>query len=110
MKQGRKISGGKYHKQRKKKKYELDRQPRIVKLGKEKQKKIKARGGKIKIVLGGVDPKPIVVIGIANDEKEKLIKEAVKKSRIVDNDFYSRSYRKEMIPIFLKQSFEELAL
>lgn len=65
---------------------------------------------KIKIVLGGVDPKPIVVIGNVNDDKEKLIKDAVKISRIVDNDYYSRSYRKEMIPVFLKQSFDELGI
>jgi 4-hydroxybenzoyl-CoA reductase subunit beta len=64
--------------------------------------------GTVKIVLGGVDPKPIVVSGNVNDDKEKLIKEAIKKSRIVDNDYYSRSYRKEMIPVFLKQSFDEL--
>jgi len=66
--------------------------------------------GQIKIVLGGIDPKPVVVSGSANDDKEKLIKEAVKKSRIVDNDYYSRSYRKEMIAAFLKQSFEELGV
>lgn len=64
--------------------------------------------GTVKIVLGGVDPKPIIVSGNVNDDKEKLIKEAIKKSRIVDNDYYSRSYRKEMIPVFLKQSFDEL--
>ncbi|MEK6820490.1 MAG: 30S ribosomal protein S8e [Nanoarchaeota archaeon] len=51
MNKGRKISGGKYHKPRKKKKYELGRQERLVKLGKEKRKKIKVRGGNEKIVL-----------------------------------------------------------
>ncbi len=64
--------------------------------------------GTIKIVLGGVDPKPVVITGSVKDDKDKLIKEAIKKSRIVDNDYYSRSYRKEMIPVFLNQSFEEL--
>ena len=66
--------------------------------------------GTIKIVLGGVDPKPVVITGSVKDDKDKLIKEAIKKSRIVDNDYYSRSYRKEMIPVFLKQSFEELGI
>lgn len=51
MKTGKKISGGRYHKPRKKKKFELGRQPRIVRLGEEKRKKIKTRGGKTKIVL-----------------------------------------------------------
>ncbi len=51
MKKGRKASGGKYHKQRKKKKFELDRQPRIVKLGEVKKKKMRVKGGYIKTVL-----------------------------------------------------------
>ncbi|MCX6290331.1 MAG: FAD binding domain-containing protein [Bacteroidetes bacterium] len=64
--------------------------------------------GKIKIVLGGVDPKPVVIEGILNGSSEEYIKMAMKKSRVVDNDFYSRSYRREMIRVFLEQSFEEL--
>ncbi len=55
MKTGRKISGGRYHQPRKKKKYELGRQARIVKLGKEKEKTIRVRGGKIKRVLLSTD-------------------------------------------------------
>lgn len=51
MRIGRKISGGRYHASRKKKKYELKRHPRIVKLGKEKKKQIKVRGGAVKTVL-----------------------------------------------------------
>ena len=51
MKTGKKYTGSRYHKSRKKKKYELDRQPRIVKLGKEKRKKLRIRGGKFKVVL-----------------------------------------------------------
>lgn len=64
--------------------------------------------GKIKIVLGGVDPKPIVVEGTSSGKKEDLISQAVKKARIIDNDFYSRLYRKEMIQVFLERSFAEL--
>lgn len=63
--------------------------------------------GEIKIVIGGVDPKPIVVKGKISDKKEYLIKQTIKKPRIVDNDFYSRTYRKEMISVFLERSFEE---
>jgi len=66
--------------------------------------------GKIVIVLGGVDPKPVVISATANDNKEELIKKAVKQARIVDNDTYSREYRKEMIGVYLKRSFEELGL
>ena len=64
--------------------------------------------GAIRIVLGGVDPKPVLVEGTINDKKETLILQAVKKARIVDNDFYSRLYRKEMISVFLGQSFEKI--
>lgn len=63
---------------------------------------------KIKIVLGGVDPRPIVVEGTFSDNKQELIKQAMKKPRIVSNDVFSREYRKEMIGLFLSQSFDKL--
>jgi len=65
--------------------------------------------GKIKIVVGGVDPKPIVIEGINDNDKNELINKAVKKARIVDNDVYSREYRKAMIKVFLNRSFKELS-
>jgi len=50
MKLGRKITGGRYVKRRKKKKYALPGQRRIVKLFKEEKRKIKrVRGGKKKV-------------------------------------------------------------
>ncbi len=64
--------------------------------------------GDIKIVIGGVDPKPVVVEGTAKGIPEDYIKKALAKSRVVDNDFYSRKYRREMMRLFLEQSFEEL--
>ena len=72
MRKGRKISGGKYHKQRKKKKFELDRQPRIVKLGKEKRKKIRARGGKIKVVLLSADMANLIDKKTGKSKKVKI--------------------------------------
>ena len=65
--------------------------------------------GEIKIVLGGVDPKPIVVEGNVKN-KQELISQAIKKPRIIDNDVFSREYRKEMIGVFLNRSFNELSL
>ena len=65
---------------------------------------------KVKIVLGGVDPKPIVVEGNIEDDLNELILQATKKARTVDNDVYSRKYRKEMIAVFLKRSLQELKL
>ena len=50
MDRGRKISGGKYKKPRKKKLYEAAGQTRVVKLGEKKTKLIKTRGGDKKLV------------------------------------------------------------
>jgi 4-hydroxybenzoyl-CoA reductase subunit beta len=68
------------------------------------------RNGGVKIVLGGVDPKPVIIEGTLNDNRQDLIKLAVKKPRIVDNDVFSREYRKEMIEVFLNRSFDELGI
>lgn len=51
MKTGRKITGGKYHANRKKALHEKDSQSRLVKLGKEKRKTLKVRGGFKKTVV-----------------------------------------------------------
>lgn len=66
--------------------------------------------GKLKIVLSGVDPKPVVVEGNKNSDPEELIKEALKKSRAIDNEMFSRNYRRQMMRVFLLRSFEELGL
>lgn len=66
------------------------------------------KNGKLKIALSGVDPKPVVVEGKIEDDKDLLIKKAIKASRAVDNDMYSRKYRREMISVYLKRSFEKL--
>lgn len=66
------------------------------------------KNGKLKIALAGVDPKPVVVEGTVNNDKTALIKQAVKGARAVDNDMYSRKYRREMISVYLNRSFEKL--
>jgi 4-hydroxybenzoyl-CoA reductase subunit beta len=65
--------------------------------------------GTYKIALSGVDPKPVVVVGQIGDDIEAMIKKAVRGSRAVDNDMYSRKYRREMIPVFIKQGFKLLS-
>ena len=86
MNKGRKITGGKYHRQRKKKHYELVRQPRNTKLGKTKQKVIRGRGGNKKITLLSTD--------IANilDKKTKKAKKTKIKTVIEtpSNRFWAR--------------------
>ena len=64
--------------------------------------------GKIKIALSGVDPKAVVVQGTLDTDIEDLITQAVKGSRAIDNDMYSRKYRREMIRVYLSQSYEKL--
>ena len=51
MNKGKKISGGKYVKNRKKKSYEIAGQKRVVKKGEEKRKTKRTRGGNIKTLL-----------------------------------------------------------
>ena len=51
MRKGKKITGGKYIKSRKKKFYELLGQKKIVKLGEDKRKTKKVRGGYLKTFL-----------------------------------------------------------
>ena len=64
--------------------------------------------GKIKIALSGVDPKAVVVEGHIDDDHEELIKTAVKGSRAIDNDMYTRKYRRKMIGVQLQRSFNKL--
>jgi len=51
MKKGRKITGGKYIKRRKKKLFEQPGQKRVVKLGEEKRKTVRTQGGNTKTYL-----------------------------------------------------------
>lgn len=51
MNLGRKISGGKYHKQKKKKLYEKSPQENKVLLGETKRKSLRIRGGNKKTIL-----------------------------------------------------------
>ena len=51
MKFGRKITGGRYVKQKKKKKHERTGQKKTVKLGEEKRKTVRTKGGNVKTYL-----------------------------------------------------------
>jgi 4-hydroxybenzoyl-CoA reductase subunit beta len=64
--------------------------------------------GRVKIALGGVDPKPVVAEGDSMAQREELILKVFKKARVVENDVYSRDYRRDMIKVFLAKSFDEL--
>ena len=75
MKQGRKISGGKYHKQRKKKKHEKQTQRNFVKIGETKAKKISIRGGNEKIVLLKANTCNVIINGKAKKATIKNVLE-----------------------------------
>lgn len=68
------------------------------------------KDGKLKIVLGGVDPKPVVVEGTNRSDSGDLVKQALKRSRAIDNEMFSRIYRREMIRVFLNKSFDKILL
>ncbi len=73
MRKGRKISGGRYKKQRKKKLYEKKGKVRVVKLKPLKRKEIRMRGGKTKIVLLSTDE-----ANILNQKAKKAKKTKIK--------------------------------
>lgn len=68
----------------------------------------KDKANNIRIVLGAVDPKPVIVDGDINSDIEDLIKKSLLKSRAIDNEMFSRNYRREMIAVFLKRSFSKI--
>ncbi len=87
MNKGRKISGGKYHANRKKKLYERHIHERAVVLGETKKKFIHIRGGKTKTIL------------LRADEANVLENSKVKKAKIINvvetpqNKFFARQNR-----------------
>jgi 4-hydroxybenzoyl-CoA reductase subunit beta len=62
----------------------------------------------LRIALSGVDPMPVVVKGSTGSNKEDLIKEALRKSRSVDNEMLTRKYRRDLIKVILSESFDVL--
>ena len=65
---------------------------------------------KVKIAVGGVDPKVVVVEGTAGDDKAALIARCLKGARAVNNDMFSRDYRRSMIENYLTGSFRQLGI
>jgi len=85
MNKGRKITGGRYHANRKKRKHELPGIPRIVKLRALKTKTIRGRGGNKRNVLLSID--------IANVMDKKGKSKKVKITNVVEtksNRFLAR--------------------
>ena len=72
LKKGRKITGGRYIKRRKKRLYELPGQRRIVKLGEDKRRSKRVRGGNRKTFMLGAKTINIQLAG--NKTKKTEIK------------------------------------
>jgi 4-hydroxybenzoyl-CoA reductase subunit beta len=66
------------------------------------------RNNNVRIALSGVDPKPVVITGTTQSNKDDLIKAALSKSRSVDNEMLTRKYRRDMIRVTLSEIFELL--
>ncbi|MBI2629636.1 30S ribosomal protein S8e [Candidatus Pacearchaeota archaeon] len=73
MKSGRKITGGRYHKSRKKRKHELDSQTKIVNLGADKRKKVKVRGGNEKVFMLSAETINLIDKKTKKSEKHKIL-------------------------------------
>jgi len=69
LRKGKKISGGRYVAQRKRKLYEISGQKRIIKLGEEKRKTVKSRGGNKKTFLLSAK---FVNVQIKNKKSKKM--------------------------------------
>jgi len=75
MKKGKKISGGKYIKRRKKKLYELPGQKKVVKLGEKRKRTKKVQGGNKKSFLLKIDEVNVQVKGKSKKVKIKNVLE-----------------------------------
>jgi small subunit ribosomal protein S8e len=73
MKLGRKNSGGKYHRSRKKKFYEKLNQSRVVALKETKRKKLRTAGGNTKTILLSCD-----TANVLNPKTKKVQKAKIK--------------------------------
>ena len=89
MKRGRKITGGKYHKQRKKRFHEKIRQEREVTIKETKKKTLRLRGGNRKVVLLNANSANVL------DPKNKKIKKTEIKNVVEtpQNIFLARQNR-----------------
>lgn len=72
MKTGRKVTGGRYKKAKKKKLYERVGHTRLVKLGKEKRKFLRVRGGSRKYILLSTDKANVYDTSVKKAEVVKI--------------------------------------
>ena len=64
----------------------------------------------LKISLSGVDSGPVTYEGNIESSSEDIVKYFLKNTRSVENDMYSREYRREMIRVYVSNSLKKLGL
>ncbi len=62
----------------------------------------------ITLALSGVHPGPVMLQDMLDCDAETLVKRALKASKTVDNDMYSRTYRRKMIGVFIREGLQML--
>ncbi|MFQ5447678.1 MAG: FAD binding domain-containing protein [Saprospiraceae bacterium] len=62
--------------------------------------------GSLKVAISGADMGPVVFETVGLSDAEGFIKKVTKKCRMVENLFYPRVYRKQMVGVFLRQGLE----
>jgi small subunit ribosomal protein S8e len=87
MKQGRKITGGKYHARRKKRLHERAGQERHIILGETKRKQLRVRGGHMKVILLKSNTANVLVDGKVKKAEIKNVEETPQ------NKFFARQNR-----------------
>lgn len=68
------------------------------------------KNNKIRITLAGVDPKPVYLETDKSETIDEVIKKLLKASRAVDNDMFSRNYRRDIIKVYIHNSYKKLNL
>ena len=66
--------------------------------------------GLIRITLTGMDPKPVYLETDKNEPIVSLSKRLLKMASAVDNDVFTRKYRREMVNVFLQRSYSKLGI
>ncbi len=65
--------------------------------------------GKIRIVVNGMSPSPVLVAGECGPKTLEIFqRQARKKCQTIENDLFSRKYRREMMALYLRQCYQYL--
>lgn len=66
------------------------------------------KSNKIRITLAGVDPKPVYIESELTEDRETLLKRILKAARAIDNDMFTRNYRRDILKVYINNSYKKL--